>query len=81
MMTRQSKRIAIVLLALAAGLGGLELGELLSVPGVYGPVSSAEARRRTAADTGERRGRRASHRSALRGGRLQLLTAYRWTNH
>lgn len=39
-MTRLSKRIAI---ALAAGLGGMELGEVLSVPGVYGPVSPAEA--------------------------------------
>jgi hypothetical protein len=44
MMTRLSKKIAIALVALAAGLGGMELGEVLSVPGVYGPVSPAEAR-------------------------------------
>ncbi|HET7718252.1 MAG TPA: hypothetical protein VFK86_21710 [Bauldia sp.] len=42
-MTRLSKRIAMVFLALAAGLGGMELGERLSIPGVYGPVSEAEA--------------------------------------
>jgi hypothetical protein len=42
-MTRLTRRIAIVLLALAAGLGGLELGEQLAIPGVYGPVSEAEA--------------------------------------
>ena len=43
-MTKLCKNIAVALVALAAGLGGLELGEALSVPGVYGPVSSAEAR-------------------------------------
>lgn len=34
---------AVALVALATGLGGLELGEQLSIPGVYGPVPSAEA--------------------------------------
>ena len=43
-MTKLCKNIAAALVAVAAGLGGLELGEALSVPGVYGPVSSAEAR-------------------------------------
>ena len=43
-MTKLYKNIAVALVALTAGLGGLELGEALSVPGVYGPVSSAEAR-------------------------------------
>ena len=42
-MTRLSRKIGIAIVALAAGLGGLELGEALSIPGVYGPVSSAEA--------------------------------------
>lgn len=42
-MTRLSKRIAIAVAALAIGFTGLELGEVLSIPGVYGPVSSAEA--------------------------------------
>jgi hypothetical protein len=42
-MTRLSKRIAIAVAALTVGVTGLELGEALSVPGVYGPVSSAEA--------------------------------------
>lgn len=42
-MTRLSKRIAIAIAALAVGFTGLELGEVLSIPGVYGPVSSAEA--------------------------------------
>ncbi len=42
-MTNLSKKIAIAVVALAAGLGGLELGEALSIPGVYGPVTSAEA--------------------------------------
>ena len=43
-MTRLSKRVAIALAALAVGFTGLEFGEALSIPGVYGPVSSAEAR-------------------------------------
>lgn len=42
-MTRLSKRIAIAFLALAAGLAGMELGEQLAIPGVYGPVSEAGA--------------------------------------
>jgi len=42
-MTRLTKRMGIALVALAAGLGCLEFGEQLSIPGVYGPVSSAEA--------------------------------------
>ena len=43
MMTRLSKRIAIAVAALAVGFTGLELGQALSIPGVYSPVSSAEA--------------------------------------
>ena len=42
-MTRLSKKIAIALTALAVGVVGLELGEALSIPGVYGSVTSAEA--------------------------------------
>ena len=42
-MTRLSKRIAIAVSALVVGVVGLELGEALSIPGVYGPVTSAEA--------------------------------------
>lgn len=42
-MTKLWKRAAVVVVALAAGLGGLELGERLSIPGVHGPVSVAEA--------------------------------------
>ncbi len=39
-----SKQIGIFLFAGIVGLCGLELGERLSVPGVHGIVSSAEAR-------------------------------------
>jgi len=39
-----SKRIGLVLLAGVLGLGGLELGARLSVPGMHSFVSSAEAR-------------------------------------
>ena len=39
-----SKRLSIVLLAGIVGLGGLELGERLAVPGVDGFISTAEAR-------------------------------------
>ena len=42
-MTRLSKRIAIAVTALVVGVVGLELGEALSIPSVYGPVTSAEA--------------------------------------
>ena len=42
-MTRLSKRIAIAVTAMVVGGVGLELGEALSVPGLYGPISSAEA--------------------------------------
>ena len=70
MMTRLSKRIAITVTALVVGVVGLELGEALSIPGVYGPLSSAEARVRTAAHAGERRGCGAPHRPALRCRRL-----------
>ena len=38
-----SKRFGIVLLVGTIGLVGFELGERLSVPGVHGFVSSAEA--------------------------------------
>ena len=37
------KRIGVVLVAALIGVSCLELGEKLSVPGVYGLVSSAEA--------------------------------------
>ena len=39
-----SKRLGFILFAGIIGLCGLELGERLSVPGVHGIVSSAEAR-------------------------------------
>jgi hypothetical protein len=39
-----SKRLTIVLMAGAVGVGGLELGERFAVPGVYGVLPSAEAR-------------------------------------
>ena len=38
-----SKRLGIILLAGIIGLGALEIGERLSIPGVHGFVSSAEA--------------------------------------
>ena len=38
-----SKRFGIILLAGVIGLGALELGERLSVPGIHGFVSPAEA--------------------------------------
>ena len=37
------KRIGVVLVAALIGVSCLQLGEKLSVPGVYGLVSSAEA--------------------------------------
>jgi hypothetical protein len=39
-----SKRFGIFLFAVIIGLCGLELGERLSIPGVSGLVSTAEAR-------------------------------------
>ena len=39
-----SKLFALALVAGIVGLGGLELGERLSIPGVHGIVSTAEAR-------------------------------------
>lgn len=38
-----SKRFGIFLMAGIIGLGALELGERLSIPGVHGLISSAEA--------------------------------------
>ena len=38
-----SKRLGIILLAGIIGLGALEIGERLSIPGVHGFVSTAEA--------------------------------------
>ena len=38
-----SKRLGIILLAGIIGLGGLELGERLSIPGIHSFVSSAQA--------------------------------------
>jgi len=38
-----SKRIGLILLAAVSGLCALELGERLSIPGVEGFVSTAEA--------------------------------------
>lgn len=38
-----SKKIGIVILAGAIGLGALELGERLSIPGIHSFVSTAEA--------------------------------------
>ncbi len=37
------KRLGIIVLAGILGLGALELGERLSIPGIYGFVSTAEA--------------------------------------
>jgi len=42
-MNRLSRKIAIVFVALAAAITGMELGESLSIPGVYSPVSKAHA--------------------------------------
>ena len=42
-MNRMTRKIAIAVVALAATLGGLEIGEELGVPGIYGPVSEAAA--------------------------------------
>jgi hypothetical protein len=38
------KRLGIIVLAGIIGLGALELGERLSIPGIHSFVSSAEAR-------------------------------------
>ncbi len=38
------KRLGIIVLAGIIGLSGLELGERLSIPGIHGFVSTAEAR-------------------------------------
>lgn len=38
------KRISFVLVACMIGLGGLELGEQLSIPGFHGLIATAEAR-------------------------------------
>ncbi len=42
-MSRLTRKIALAVVALAAVLGGLELGEEMGVPGIYGPVSEAAA--------------------------------------
>ena len=63
------KRIGIILLVAIGGASCLELGEQLSIPGVYGTVSSADARGWSPADAGERRGRRAEVGAALCSGR------------
>ena len=39
-----SKRLGLYLLMAIVGLGGLELGERIAIPAVYGFVSPAEAR-------------------------------------
>ena len=39
-----SKRIGLYLLMAAVGIGGLELGERIAIPGLYSLVSPAEAR-------------------------------------
>jgi len=41
---KASKRFGIVLLAAIAAIGGSELGERLSVPGVHSLIPNAEAR-------------------------------------
>ena len=38
------KRLGLYLLMAIVGLGGLELGERIGIPGVYSVVSPAEAR-------------------------------------
>lgn len=38
------KRLGIIVLAGIVGLGGLELGERLSIPGIHSFVSTSEAR-------------------------------------
>ena len=42
-MSRLTRKIALAVVALAAVLGGLELGEEMGVPGIYGPVSEPAA--------------------------------------
>lgn len=39
-----SKRLGLYLLMAIVGLGGLELGQRIAIPGVYSVVSPAEAR-------------------------------------
>lgn len=39
-----SKRLGIGLFAVAVAITGIELGQVLSVPGVHSPVAVAEAR-------------------------------------
>ncbi|MCP4381825.1 MAG: hypothetical protein GY798_10520 [Hyphomicrobiales bacterium] len=43
-MNTLSKRIGIGLFAVAVAIAGLELGQMISVPGVHSPVSDASAR-------------------------------------
>lgn len=42
-MSRFIRKTAIAVLALAATLGGMEIGEQLAIPGISGPVSEAAA--------------------------------------
>lgn len=44
MKMRVSKRLGLIVLTLMLGVGGLELGERLGVPGIHSFVSSAEAK-------------------------------------
>ena len=67
------KRIGVLLLAATIGSFCLELGEQISMPGVHGLVSRAEARSRPPADAGERRRRCAENRTALCSWCLLLL--------
>ena len=38
-----TKKLAVGAIAIAVAVGGLELGARLSIPGVYSPISTAEA--------------------------------------
>lgn len=42
-MIRSIKKIGVAIVALAATLGGMEIGEQLAIPGVHGPISEAAA--------------------------------------
>lgn len=42
-MSRFIRKTAIAVVALAATLGGMEIGAQLAIPGIHGPVSEAAA--------------------------------------
>ena len=67
-----TKHLAVALLAGALGLLCLGLGERLSIPGVHGFISTADARVRTSVDARECCRSSAALGAALRGRRNLL---------